>query len=95
MSAVVATHRSLRRPPACAVIGDRRAMRRVLTGSDTIVYAMGTRDRVRQLVLADVQAIELLHEPDARSIARLKSLLRRTGSEAHPSSHLMERPARA
>ncbi len=75
MATVVGLYRPQPRPPACAVVADERSVRRVLAVADTIVYAMGTRDQVRQLLPDDVQAIELLHEPDARSVARLREIL--------------------
>jgi len=70
----VASYALVNTPPICAVFGQDDVIREMMSKIDVLIYASGSEDLLRNLP-ANIEAIELLHEPVQQSVNRLRTFI--------------------
>ena len=72
-----------------AVIDDRHAVSSLVSNVDVVIYSMGIRDRIHDVMPRNVIAIELTHMPDPMALAELREEIGDFAERKQESSVMM------
>lgn len=72
-----------------AVIDDRRSVSELVANVDVVIYSMGIRERVQDVIPRNVLAIELTHMPDPAALAELRDEIRGIAERQRESSAMV------
>lgn len=72
-----------------AVLDDERAVSDLIANVDVVIYSMGIRDRIQDVIPRNVLAIELTHVLDPAALAELRNEIRDTSERQRESSAMV------